>query len=122
MGVGLVFHATLTGRYNAVLINSSCNGDTSNTINLNSVGITLNNLNKYGRVFPNPVKDGNFTWESKFTGEIEVYNVNGTLVKVFNVEDGKSRLVDIGSLNSGLYFLRGKSNDQHLDLGAIVVE
>lgn len=122
MGVGLIFHATLTGRYNAVLINSTCNGDTSNTIILNSVGITLNNLNKYGRVFPNPVKDGDFTWESKFTGEIEIFNVNGTLVKVFNVESGKSRLVDVSSLNTGLYFLRGKNNDQHLDLGAIVVE
>ena len=63
---------------------------------------TNNNLNIY--VFPNPATD-RLNIESKQQSSIEVFNVEGQIIKSF-VADNTHSIIDISSFEKGIYFVK----------------
>ncbi|MGB1039555.1 MAG: T9SS type A sorting domain-containing protein [Flavobacteriales bacterium] len=92
------------GKYAVEIIKSSCS-DTSQCVDINSVGIDINNLEGY-KCYPNP-NSGNFIIElNSMIDELSVsiYSVNGKLVQenVFY----KSNKINVNTeLTSGVYFV-----------------
>ena len=59
-------------------------------------------------IFPNPSAD-KFTVECAGMSQIDIYNVEGKLVRSFQVEDDSCQ---IDKLDSGIYMLRIRKGDE----------
>jgi len=70
----------------------------------NCLGINEAENKELISIFPNPATD-ELTIETQLTSEIEISNLEGQVVKKFEVNDGKLS-IDISDLNSGIYIIR----------------
>lgn len=97
---------------------------TANSLNeiLNSAGIaaycyendcfaSVEKFNNHLSVFPNPASDFIFlNFEKLGDYEIRIFDVNGKLVKKFEIKNSNSKEINISELNSGIYFIELKSD------------
>jgi hypothetical protein len=68
------------------------------------------NLSNYANIYPNPAN--NFTvisWDNESVERIEIYNVVGTLVHYENTVGKSASRIEVGNLESGMYFINLKS-------------
>lgn len=101
------YTATANGNY-AVAINTNGCVDTSACITISGLGLSDLSSNESLRISPNP-SNGIFTIESGAALErIELLNVAGQLIRVYDV-DQKTTTLDISEMNNGVYFLKTES-------------
>jgi hypothetical protein len=80
-----------------------------------ALGVASNELQDSISIYPNPASDVLF-FENNSTesiSNIEIYTINGSLVK--NVSDTNIQSVSVSDLQTGIYFLKIKSNNQTLN-------
>jgi len=118
VGTGDYFHAKTLGNFYATYTNLGCISDSSNTITLKSVGQNIFNQ-KYGRIYPNPVKNDVF-FESKSTGVISIWNSVGQLKYSQHVENGQSYKFDISHFSAGIYSIRISQGVTTTPIGSVV--
>jgi len=64
-------------------------------------------------IYPNPARDLlNIELETDDAARIEMYNLNGQLMKAFRSDYGSKVQMDISNLAKGLYFLRATQNNE----------
>ncbi len=118
VGTGDFYHAKLLGNYYATYTNTGCTSDSSNTINLLSVGNTSVE-NQFGLIYPNPVKEV-FNFESKASGQLELWSTNGQLVFKEIVEANKSYKFNINHLSNGNYLIKINQNGNSIPIKTII--
>ena len=104
--------ASQKGIYYCVFIGTdTCNSPESNEINVEN--LKKIGFDRFGSANPNPVKD-EFTWNSKFTGMLMLYNSTGKLINSFNVQAGEPILITLSQYSSGVYYISGIDKNQTL--------
>ena len=63
------------------------------------------------RSHPNPVVDFLTIESDEAIGDIQIYNLNGKMVKSFTTSDSLFK-IDFSDLNNGIYFVKTKTNAQ----------
>lgn len=103
---GQEFTPSSNGDYAVIVTVGSCS-DTSDCVNLNTIGLSEINNNIEVTVFPNPVGDNlNVEMNGASFKSIVIFNAIGQKVKVIVTENVSSTDVDVSELKSGIYFVR----------------
>lgn len=67
-------------------------------------------LENYANIYPNPANDFTvISWDNESVERIEIYNVVGTLVHYENTVGKSASRIEVGNLESGMYFINLKS-------------
>ena len=95
----------------------------SNQVNVTLTGVQ-ENAAEYITVYPNPAKNYlNINLpENLNSGEIEIYDICGKLMKQMNMSTASELSIDISDLHNGIYFLRVIGNDVRKDIKFSVVK
>tara|TARA_R110002096_G_scaffold400804_2_gene597520 strand:- start:15759 stop:17522 length:1764 start_codon:yes stop_codon:yes gene_type:complete len=72
---------------------------------LNIANVSLSNIS----VFPNPFKDQLIIHSERQLKSILVYNINGS--RVFNIENISNNIIDLSTLNPGMYIMKVETNN-----------
>ncbi|MBI1307045.1 MAG: T9SS type A sorting domain-containing protein [Bacteroidetes bacterium] len=75
------------------------------------------------RIFPNPTSGSvNITFSNPVQGTIQVYNLQGVLLKQYDINSSvNNHTVDVSNLLNGTYLMTFQGADQVLPLGRIVI-
>ena len=98
-----------------------------NIVEAATLGTTENSNSKSLTIFPNPAKsDGNVYVKSMKSGnyDIAVTNYVGQRIKSLkvNLESGKSKLVDLGSLEPGIYIISASNKEDRTSQKLIITK
>ncbi len=104
---GMSFTATDSGDYAVEITENGC-VDTSSCFVIN-VGGVQNHLTHSIYVYPNPTREMLFISSDNWSGELELYNSLGVLVRTITIDLFDQKVLNMSSLPNGIYLL--KSND-----------
>ncbi len=101
---------TTTYIVNAIDANG-CEASDEIIINVNTVGITENEIGKYVKLYPNPASDilnVSFNFNSEKDLKIEMLDINSKIIdyKIYRDIKTSQYQIDISSLAEGIYFIR----------------
>ncbi|MBN1116531.1 MAG: endo-1,4-beta-xylanase [Bacteroidales bacterium] len=108
-----VANGTITVKAISLELGSSVQDEMEITISGQPVSVANFTENSEIKLFPNPVKDGNFTISGMQNIElIEIIDLNGSTVKSFRIYNESSVDVNLDS-KTGIYFVRLYGNDKY---------
>lgn len=105
------FFTENSGSSFASVLNSG-NDIFSNTFTLTSP-VTINNIEKIVKIYPNPSKTGIFIIQTHSANQIiEVYNINGQTLKTVSTKINNFTELDLSKFAKGIYFVKINNNNK----------